>query len=158
LHQIFLVAGAEFPTRVVATGGTFVHKDREIPDTFHMMAEFPSGWVLVVVGSTANERGLEILVRGHKANLFLSGSEFVIQPERVYADEVEPMRLPAPALTDPLKAHHKNFFDCVRDRTKTLNCPIDVAYKVMVTLALAELSYRESKMKQFDPERQIVRA
>ncbi|MFA0767832.1 MAG: hypothetical protein OXFUSZZB_001160 [Candidatus Fervidibacter sp.] len=158
LHQIFLVVGAEFPTRVVAAGGTFVHKDREIPDTFHLMAEFPSGWVLVVVGSTANERGLEVLVRGHKANLFLSGSEFVLQPERVYADEVEPMRIPAPALPNPLLAHHKNFFDHLRDRTKPLNCPIDVGYKVMVTLALAELSYRQGKMMHFDPTRQIVKA
>ncbi len=156
LHQIFIVIGAEFPTRVVATGGIFVHKDREVPDTFHMMAEFPSGHVLVVVGSTANERGLEVLVRGHKANMLLSGRNIVVQPERIYADEVEPITIEAPPLPDPLPAHHRNFFECVRDRTKKPNCPIDIAHKVMVTLALAELSYREGKMKIFDPETQRV--
>ncbi len=156
LHQIFLIIGAEFPTRVAATGGIFVHKDREVPDTFHMMAEFPSGHTLLVAGSTANERGLEVLVRGHKANLLLSGRNILIQPERVYADEVEPVTIPAPPLTDPLIAHHRNFFECIRDQTKQPNCPIDVAHKVMVTLALAELSYREGKMKIFDPETQRV--
>jgi hypothetical protein len=68
------------------------------------------------------------------------------------------MRIPAPALPNPLLAHHKNFFDHLRDRTKPLNCPIDVGYKVMVTLALAELSYRQGKMMHFDPIRQIVKA
>jgi hypothetical protein len=120
------------------------------------MAESPSGHVLVVVGSTANERGLEVTVRGHKANMFLSGKDIVIQPERVYADEIEPLTVQAPPLPDPLLAHHRNFYECIRDRTKRPNCPIDVAHKVMVTLALAELSYRESKMKIFDPETQKV--
>lgn len=156
VHQIFQVVGAEFPTRVVATGGIFVHKDREIPDTFHLMAEFPSGYVMVVAGSTANERGLEIIVRGHKANMLLGGNDIVIQPERVYADEIEPIQVPAPPILDPLKRHQKNFLDCIRDKTKTLNCPIDFACKVMVTLALAELSYREGKMKLFDPQRMTV--
>jgi hypothetical protein len=121
-----------------------------------MMAVFPSGHVLVVVGSTANERGLEVMVRGHKANMLLSGRNIVIQPERVYADEIEPITVEAPPLPDPLSAHHRNFFECIRDRTKTPNCPIDIAHKVMVTLALAELSYRESKMKIFDPKTQRV--
>lgn len=156
LHHIFIVVGAEFPTRVVATGGIFVHKDREVPDTFHMMAEFPSGHVLVVAGSTANERGLEVIVHGHKANMLLSGRNIVVQPERVYADEVEPLTIQASTLPNPLPEHHRNFYECIRDRTKRPNCPIDVAHKVMVTLALAELSYREGKMKIFDPETQRV--
>ncbi|MFA0739754.1 MAG: hypothetical protein LKKZDAJK_002878 [Candidatus Fervidibacter sp.] len=157
LHTLFLAIGAEFPTRVVATGGIFVHHDREVPDTFHMMAEFPSGHVVVVAGSTANERGLETIVHGHKANMLLGGNDIVVQPERVYADEVEPMRVTTEAVPDVLRAHHKNFLECVRDRTKMPNCPIDLAYKVMVTVGLAELSYREGKMKLFDPERlQVV--
>jgi hypothetical protein len=89
-----------------------------------MMAEFPSGHVIVVVGSTANERGLETIVHGHKANMFLGGNEIVVQPERVYADEVEPMRVPTELVPDVLRAHHRNFFECVRDRTKTPNCPL----------------------------------
>jgi hypothetical protein len=49
-----------------------------------------------------------------------------------------------------------NFYECIHDRTKRPNRPIDVAHKVMVTFALAELSYRESKTKIFDPETQRV--
>lgn len=156
LHTLFLAIGAEFPTRVVATGGIYVHFDREVPDIFHMMAEFPSGHVVVLAGSTVNERGLELIVHGHKANMLLGGTDIVIQPERVYAEEIEPMRVQPQHVPDILRAHHKNFLECVRDRTKTPNCPIDLAYKVMVAIGLAELSYRESKMKLFDPERMEV--
>jgi len=88
--------------------------------------------------------------------MFLSGKDILIQPERVYANKVEPLRIQAPLLPDPLLAHHCNFYECIRDRTMKPNCPIDVAHKVTVTLALAELSYRESKMKIFDPEKQEV--
>jgi hypothetical protein len=99
---------------------------------------------------------LETIVHGHKANMLLGGNDIVVQPERVYADEVEPMRVTTEAVPDVLRAHHKNFLECVRDRTKTPNCPIDLAYKVMVTVGLAELSYREGKMKIFDPQQQEV--
>jgi len=95
------------------------------------------------------------MVRGHKANMFLSGKD-IVRSERVYADEVEPLTIQAPPLSDPLPAHHRNFYECIRDRTKKPNCPIDIAHKVMVTLALAELSYRESRMRIFDPETQRV--
>jgi len=156
LHPLFIAIGAEFPTRVVGTGGIFVHHDREVPDTFHMMAEFPSGHVVMIAGSTANERGLETIVHGHKANMFLGGSEIVVQPERVYADEVEQLRLPTQPVGDMIRAHHHNFLECVRDRTKVPNCPIDLAYKVMVTVGLAHLSYRQGKMKIFDPQKQEV--
>ncbi|MCS7224296.1 MAG: Gfo/Idh/MocA family oxidoreductase [Armatimonadetes bacterium] len=156
LHTLFLVIGPEFPTRVVAIGGIFVHYDREVPDTFHLMAEFPSGHIVVVAGSTANERGLETLIRGHKGNLEFGLNAIMIRPERVYADELDPQKIPFEPIGDPLKAHHKNFLECVRDRTKTPNCPIDLAYKVMIVVGLAELSYREGRMKIFDPNTKRV--
>ncbi len=156
LHTLMLAIGPEFPNRVVATGGIFVHYDREVPDTFHMMAEFPSGHVVLVAGSTANERGLETVVHGHKANMELGLSDILIRPERIYADEIDVQRIPVESVADPLKAHHKNFFECLRDRSKSPNCPLDLAYKVMVTVGLAELSYREGRMKIFDPDHQKI--
>jgi len=39
LHPLLLALGAEYPTRVVCTGGIYVHKDREVPDTTTMIGQ-----------------------------------------------------------------------------------------------------------------------
>lgn len=45
--------GAQFPTRVSASGGIYVHKDREVPDTYATMIEYPSFYI-EMSGSMAN--------------------------------------------------------------------------------------------------------
>jgi predicted dehydrogenase len=149
LHPLLLAIGAEFPTRVSCTGGIYVHKDREVPDTTHMIADFPSGHTIVIAGCTANEQGLEDMIRGHKATMYLGGNGVEIRPERTYADEVEGMKEQVGSGED-IAAHERNFFDAVRTGKKP-NCDIDLATKVQVTISMAEMSYRENKMMRFDP-------
>ena len=46
----------QFPYRVMASGGTYVFKDeREVPDTFNLMADYAQGHTLVLSSSMANE-------------------------------------------------------------------------------------------------------
>ena len=45
---------------------------------------------MIVAGSTSNEVGLESLIRGHKANLYLGDSRKVtLRPERAFGEEIE---------------------------------------------------------------------
>jgi predicted dehydrogenase len=158
MHTLFIALDLDFPTRVTATGGLYVHSDREVPDTIHLLADFPSGHTLLVAGCTANEQGLETMIRGHKANMYLGGDTVVIRPERVFAEEIEESREPVPALgIDPMRAHEKNLWQCVRSREKP-HCPIDLAFKVHVTVGLAELAYRQNKTMRWDAQKQIVMA
>jgi len=145
MHPLFIALDLDLPTRVTATGGIYVHPDREVPDTIHLLADFPSGHTMLVVGCTANEQGLETMIRGHKANMYLGGDAVVIRPEPVYADEIEETREAVPALSiDPMRANEKNLWQSVRSREKP-RCPIDLAYKVPVTVGLAELAYRQNR-------------
>lgn len=151
MHPLFIALDLDFPTRVTATGGIYVHPDREVPDTIHLMADFPSGHTMVVAGSTANEQGLETMIRGHKANMYLGGTEILIRPERTFAEEIEESRTPAPG-GESTEAHFHDFFRCVRTREKP-HCHIDLAYKVHVTVALAEMAFRQNKIMRFDPKK-----
>jgi predicted dehydrogenase len=149
MHTLFLALALDFPTRVTATGGIYVHPDREVPDTIHLLADFPSGHTMLVAGCTANELGLETVIRGHKANMYLGGNQVVVRPERTFAEEVEESREGTADIGDPMRAHEKDFFRSVRSR-KQPRCNIELAYKVHVTVGLAELAYRKNKMMQFD--------
>jgi len=155
LHALLKTIGPEFPRRVVAGGGIFVHKDRETPDTFHMIADYPSEHSVVAVSSQANEQGLPVVIRGHEATMYLTGSNISIRPERIYADEREEMNIQVKGVGDLLKAHHRNFIECVRSR-KQPNCHAELAYKVTIAILLAVKSYRENKVMLFDPVKEEV--
>jgi predicted dehydrogenase len=152
MHTLFIALALDFPTRVVATGGIYVHPDREVPDTIHLLADFPSGHTMLVAGCTANETGLDTLIRGHKANMYLGGDAVVIRPERVYAEEIEESREQVPGVGDPMRAHEKDLWKSVRSR-QAPRCPIDLAFKVHVTVGLAELSYRQNKPMRWDAQK-----
>lgn len=157
LHQLFIALGPELPNRVVSTGGLYVHKDREVPDMVSVLADFPRGHSLFAVGATCNEYGVDDMIRGHKGTMLLqSDRQIVIKPERIWAEELEGGPEEVETLTeDPLRVHQKNFIDCVRSR-KMPNCGIDVAYPVMVTLALAEMAFRANKTMRYDPQKEAV--
>src|SRR6185369_14051733 len=92
VHPMMLATGnPEFPRRVTCTGTRKVSMDREITDTTHLLAEFPSGLTLIVAGSTVNEQGLPDTIRGRKGTLYLSSTQNKLEfkPERPFTDELE---------------------------------------------------------------------
>ena len=59
-----------FPAKVMATGGIYVFKDeREVPDTFHLMAEYAKGHSLVLSSSMANRTHIPGTIRGHEGTI-----------------------------------------------------------------------------------------
>ncbi|MBI2299713.1 MAG: Gfo/Idh/MocA family oxidoreductase [Armatimonadetes bacterium] len=159
-HQIgplMIVLGAEMPVRVVATGSVLVQKDREVPDTFHMLVDFASGHTMLVAGCTANEQGLTPMVRGHEATMLLGRSDLIeVKPERIFAEDFEPIRETVDDPVEPRQAHQRNFMDCVRSRQEP-NCGLTVALPAMLAVGLAEVAYRETREVVFDAEKlQIV--
>ena len=60
----------QFPVKVMATGGIYEFKDeREVPDTFHLLAEYAKGHSLVLSSSMANSRHIPGLIRGHEGTI-----------------------------------------------------------------------------------------
>ena len=142
----------EFPRRVVCTGTkkiSFVK--REIPDTTHLLAEFPNGLTLSLGGSTVNELGVPQIIRGRKGNIYISSNQnkAELKPENIFADEIDAQDFSSPnpiAKIEKLEAH---FFDCIRTG-KTPVANIDLALKAHTMLCLAEMSERLQMTMLFD--------
>lgn len=149
--------GAEFPSRVSAAGGIYCHPDRETPDTFHMMVEYPSRYVTTLFCTQTTERGVEMAIRGEKATITFDRdpdnrrSRVYVTPEPPFADRLEKQVIEE----EPRMGHDENFIHCMRTREQP-HCDPLTGYRVMVPLALAVRSWREGKMFTFDPERQEV--
>lgn len=160
----------QFPHRVTAAGGIYVFKDREVPDTFNLMADFPKGHSLILSSSMANSHHSPGLIRGHEGTIvmvehgrFEGYAEFItVFPEkRVIGDEYkkkwgeDPIKI-AVAQTEP-DAHMKNFLDCVRSRQKPV-LDVETGMRAQVTITMAVQSYREGRVLYWDDDKMRVTA
>ena len=147
----------EFPRRVCCTGTRKVSTDREITDTTHLLAEFPSGLTFCVAGSTVNEQGLPEMIRGRKASIYFSSGQNQIQlrPERIFAEEIDSEEFSSPLPLADIARHEKNFFDCIRNGG-TPFASIELAIRAHVVLALSETSERLGLTLFFDEKTRTV--
>ncbi len=146
-----------WPTRVVATGGHMVDKAMENPDQINISIDFENDHTMVVAGSTCNELGLERIIRGHKANLFVGGRNAIIRPERIWADEIEEREIaPEGEVLDPQEMLRRHWVDSIRTREKPKS-DVELGTKVMVIVDLAQRSFWERAAFGFDPRSGKVR-
>jgi hypothetical protein len=112
---------------------------------------------MIVAGSTANELGLETVIHGHKANLFVGGRNTTLRPERIYAEEMEERTIEGGQdegdSQDLLRAH---WIDCIRTR-KQPRSTVELGTKAMVAVDLATRSLWEGGAFGYDPDTQKVR-
>jgi len=158
LHPLMLASGnPEFPKRVSAMGTIPVHVDaaagqppRETPEHAQLLAEFPSGYVISITVSTVNAKSPGFVLYTHKASLEVgtSGESVKLLPERDFAEDIDPETFTGMQAED-LRAHEKNWFDCIRSG-KTPNANIELAARVQTVIALAELSDRLKTTAFFD--------
>jgi predicted dehydrogenase len=160
----------QFPSKVTASGGKYVFtNDREVPDTFHLLAEYPEGHSLVLSSSMANSQHIPGLIRGHEGTIIMvehgmfeaATPDIVVRPEKVRI-EGQPGRHPFPDYKfgadeiripvdqyDSMQAHIGNFLQCMRTRQKP-HLDVDTAAHAQVLISLAVDSYREGKVKYWD--------
>jgi predicted dehydrogenase len=147
----------EFPSRVSCIGTLSVHVDaaagqppRETPEHVQLLAEFPSGYLITITVSTVNAKSPGFVLYTHKASLEVgtSGESVKLLPERDFAEDIDPDTFSGLQAED-LRAHEKNWFDCIRSG-KTPNANIDLAVRVQTVIALAELADRFKTTCMFD--------
>ena len=151
-YPLMLATGnPEFPRRVCCTGTKKVSTDREIPDTTHVLAEFPSGLTFVIAGTIVNQVGLPDIIRGRKATLYLAANENKIElrPEAIFSEELDQENFTDPKSFGKIEHLEKNFFDCIRSGG-TPFCNVDLSVKANTTLCLAEMSERLGLTLFFD--------
>jgi hypothetical protein len=120
-----------------------------------VVVEFPSGPMIYLAGSTVNERGVEDVIRGQKADLLFGGGKVQLQPERPFVEEVEAKDETPPDSGENHMKHQKNFIDALRSNTPP-SCDIELGIRVQAIVSMAEESYRKGKMLHFDPARRRV--
>ncbi len=159
LSGLQLVIGPEFPRRVSAAGGVYVHHDRETPDTFHMMVEYPSQYVATLFCTQTTTDGVELAIRGEHATMTFEkdadGSHkpvaVLVKPQEPFAGRVKALRVENQTRAD----HDTNWIECMRSR-KEPHYPVAMGYRVMTALCLGVRSWREGKMFTFDAQKEEI--
>ena len=84
---------------------------------------------LTVAGSTVNERGVEDIIRGQKANLLFGGGKVQLQPERPYVEDLEASDQTPPDSGESHLKHQQDFLDSLRKNVAP-SCDIELAIRV----------------------------
>jgi predicted dehydrogenase len=168
---------AQFPHKVTGSGGIYVFKDeREVPDTFHLVAEYAKGHSLVLSSSMANSQHIPGLIRGHAGTIimvehgmFESPTPFImVKPELARNHDLprnsEPQPIGGPEYaskfgtkeiqiavdqTDMMVTHVQNFLHCMRTREKP-HLDVETGARAVVVINLAVQSYRLGKTLYWD--------
>jgi predicted dehydrogenase len=163
LHPLVIAMNlVEFPRTVTCIGGNLCETDkgpgpdgrpwgerREVADTTMATIQFPSGVMIFLAGATTNERGIEEIIRGHRADLLLGGSQLELLPQRPFIDEIEGRDETPPDAGESHAKHMRNFIVSMRDNTQP-NCHIELGIRVQTIVTMAEVSYRTGRSVTFD--------
>jgi predicted dehydrogenase len=149
--MIMALENEGWPVRVTAAGSHIIDKKMENPDQVNLTIEFESGHVMTVAGSTCNEKGVETIIRGHKGSLLLSGRHCELQPEALFANEVDPRKVECPDIGNDQDVHRLMWLKAIRSRQAPPS-GIELGTKVMVIVDLATHSIWEGKAFRFDPK------
>jgi predicted dehydrogenase len=161
LGPLVFAMSAGFPTSVTASGGIYVQKDREVPDTYATQIEYPNCYI-TLSGSMANEVGgnrfHSTVIYGNKGTMFTERGAIVVIPEdpmpgtfdKRTRPRPEPRRFEIGPRAGGHRAHTGNFFQCMRSRRQP-NLNAELGYQVMVAIRLGVDAYRQRKAMLFDP-------
>ena len=141
---------AGWPVKVSGIGGHYVDKAMDNFDNVNLTIQFDGEHTMIVAGSTTNDTGLETLVRGDKADMYLGGNNVVIRPQRPYVDDIEPLQEQFGGINDQDQLR-LDWLSSMRTR-KANQSPVELALKIMVMVDLAHRSMWEGKTFSFDPE------
>jgi predicted dehydrogenase len=160
----------QYPVKVTASGGKYIFTDdREVPDTYHLMAEYAEGHSLVLSSSMANSQHIPGLIRGHEGTIIMvehgmfegSTPDIVVRPEKVrikgeegrhtfpdYKFGSDEIRIPVEQ-KDMMQAHINNFLGCMRTREKP-HLDVETAAHAQILINLSVESYREGRVKYWN--------
>jgi predicted dehydrogenase len=169
----------EYPRRVVASGGRYLEKDeRDIPDTFMMMVDYPSEHTVVLASVMTNDVGLPDIIRGQYATMEF-GNGLTVKEQRAWWEEFRrinagrfPHRTtrdddgnekpdPAPGgasfdiHTSPRRDHMGNFLDAIREEAEP-HCNVDLGCSTMVAIKMGVEAYRQNAVLLWDADSERV--
>jgi predicted dehydrogenase len=167
VSPLLVAIGGEFPARVTASGGIYLQKDREVPDTFFMNVDYPA-WTMQLACSVGSGVGAPLVVHGSRATLFIGqnsenliNTQMEIVPDQEYKDEfvkktgVETLKIDVQPVPRGAHPHMDNFLACVRSRQEP-NLPAQLGYQAMAAIGMGVQAYRRHEVLFFDKRRAKV--
>jgi len=162
LTPVTSILGLKMPSVAVATGGKFRYDEREVPDTFNMLIDYPEKITVAVLGTQGNDYqatggrgagGRIPVIRGWKGTLTVKGEEIVLTYIQEAKKEPETFLIEQ---REDMQGHYRNFIECCRSRTQKTNSPADLAYYTQTALLMGMASLRSGKTARFDPAREEI--
>jgi predicted dehydrogenase len=167
LTQVVDILGVGFPSQVVALGGIhrYSYELREVPDTFNLIAQYPGGVTISMLGTQANDyqttatRGAGQrcpVIRGWDGTLTIhpNNREIVFTPIRVQGAKA-PQSFPIERPENNLD-HWKNLLECSRSRSQATWSPMDLAFRTQTVLQMAMLAHRAGRTARFDQAKRAI--
>jgi predicted dehydrogenase len=182
LGAMSTMIGFDFPTRAVGIGGTYVQKNREVPDTYMTMIEYPGDYSVNMVSCMANQTSVPVTVYANWGTLQVlegqaamdamgdqraapaPGSQprfrqvAMVKAERQFEKEFREANGGKTEVViegEPGPSLGDNWLDCMRSREPSFYNALR-GYQVMVAIALGVESYRKGRVMAFDPARQVM--
>ena len=166
-HQwdsVNMIIGMGIPEAVQTMGGLYFWKqDREVPDQWHVMFEYPKQDLNVVFANTFHSRhcGTGTFILGRDAALEVSTNwcrVFEGEWKPKYMDRIWDLesrgQLPPPLYSMKkgeleVSSHMRNFIDCLRTG-ETPRCGMERAWQEAVTVAMSVEAYRKERKVRWD--------
>ncbi|HOZ47392.1 MAG TPA: Gfo/Idh/MocA family oxidoreductase [Candidatus Hydrogenedentes bacterium] len=162
LTPVMHILGVTMPSLVVATGGKFRYDEREVPDTFNMLMDYPEKITVAVLGTQGNpyqatgQRGSGQrvpVIRGWEGALTIEGEEIVFIP--VDDKQKQPQRIPIEHPED-FAEYWRRFLECCRSGNPQTLSSADLAYHTQTALIMGMWSLRDGKAVRFDTDKQTI--
>jgi predicted dehydrogenase len=181
LGMMSTMIGFDFPTRVVGAGGIYVQKNREVPDTYMTLIEYPGDYAVNMVSCMANAQSVPMTVYGNWATLTVAEPQMggnamgdqrrggtapagrrmqsaIVRAERPFVKDFQEANDGKTEVTiesERGKDLVDDWLDCIRSR-ETPIYNVTRGYQVMVAIALGVESYKAGKVLAFDPKSRRV--
>ncbi len=177
LGMMSTIVGFDFPVRASGMGGIYVQKDREVPDVYMTMVEYPGDYCVNMVSCMANSQSVPMTVYGNWGTMtVLEGraamgamgdlrktepgqprpqQAAVIKAERAFTKEFQDVNDGKTEVTiegEQSPDLVDDWLDCMRTRNTTVY-NVTRGYQVMVAIKMGVESYRAGKMMAYDPEK-----
>ncbi|MBP7050185.1 MAG: Gfo/Idh/MocA family oxidoreductase [Phycisphaerae bacterium] len=162
LTPMLYMLGVNMPSTVVATGGKFRYSEREIPDTFNTLIDYPEGITVAVLGTQGNDYpgtgfrgapGRVPVIRGWDGTLTLQGEEIVFIPAEGSNKKAQKFAIEH---GEDFTGYWKDFLACCRSGNKQTQSPMDLAYRVQTALQMGMLGLRQGKVARFDAQKEQI--
>ena len=152
LAALLVAVGPALPVRVSAMGAGKVFADQEVPDSVHVIVQYPNDHTVVLIATQASSVGVGDVIRGHEGTVHFGGADARIAVQQLYQDKHPEQVHLRPRSRGSLMA---NFLECIRTGG-TPDCGADVACPAAVAVDLANLALRSREVVHFDPHDKTV--